>query len=353
MAQQQHYSVFTGEIGEYRDTVIALLERNFDQQSSARFAWIYENYPKGTPRLYLLRHEESGQVVGMGTLFPGNTHLHGNPVTTYVPGDFVVDSEHRSFANARRLINAAIAQCQSRAPAVMLCIPNRNSGPVILRSGFKPLGGSRDMVKVLRSREYLQRTLPFAPLAWLLSHPLDLALQLRDLFHTRARAGTLHTDVLTELDERFDELLRQFPSHFALVGERSRHHLNWRIAQSPYGNNRLFVLFDSPGGQPLACLAFSRHKGRVNILDVIFDGDWRHCEALINRFIHYQKREGADSVAVSFVGSGRLFGLFHSLGFMDRGSSRQVMYLTCGVDTALPELIADGDWYLTGVDNDV
>lgn len=347
------YSIVLGDVVAHKNIVISLLERNFDLPNSDRFSWIYENHPAGPPLFSLLRHEESNKFVGIGALFPRNIIIDGRLVTAFIAGDFVVDKDHRSLVTARMLIKAAVAQCRTMDPCIILAIPNDKSGLVILRSGFKILASSPVMVCVLRTGRYLRRTLGRRILTNLLAAPLDAAIKLRLVYFSLFVSSQYVHEIISHFDERFESLWATMGKGFSLIGQRDNIYLNWRIGESPEGQNQIFTLLCGREGTVLGYVSYLISKGRVSVTDLAFDGDWKNFRILMTRFCTYHSQLGTDSIVLSFVCCDNLIRQLKKIGFMVRGGLKQVMYYPSSEQVDAARYLLTGDWYLTPVDNDV
>lgn len=346
------YSIERANLDEHRSCLLDLWKRNLKIVCSGRYEWIYEKNPKGRPVVFLLKHEESSSFVGALALFPRCFFLQGKKINCYVCGDLIVDARHRTLGPAISLFKAAIQCCKDNDPCILVSIPNEKSEPLALRLGFKVLGEYLDLTKVLRSCPYLQQYMK-APAARLLSVPLDWLNTFRyDALPALRTRGYVY-EISDHFDTKIDGLWYSQSDVFSFVGERNSRYLNWRIKDSPYQKDNVFLLKTGHGGRLAGYLSYTEESNRISVSDMGFDGDLETLRHLCYMFSRYQRKQGNVSIVISVAGGAALVNGLKRAGFSVRGVKNNVVVYFSNKDINLLDLKETGSWYMTSADNDV
>ena len=347
------YTVQRVDFVEYKDLLLSLWQRNFQGVNPGRFSWIYEKNPNGPPVVYLLKHEESQSFVGTMALFPRPMLYKGQLIRAYICGDMAVDSQHRSLGPALSLLKAALKQCDKEDPCMLVSFPNNKSEPLTLRLGYKVLGGNCELVKVLKTRKYILRHCNSPNLATFLSWPLDALLRWRYETLIGLRARKYSYELLAQFDARFDPLWEGLKNACFLIGERKCDYLNWRVKESPYGDCRIFSIFEKQNRKICGYVAFHYGDSRASIIDMAFIGEIVNFKMLFFLFSKYIITHGADSVSISIVGGSNLFLEFKNIGFSSRIVKNKAVIYTSFENDIFEKIILDKYWYMTSIDNDI
>ena len=347
------YSVQQVDIFDYKEVLTSLWERNFQSEFVSRFSWIYEKNSNGIPVVYCLKYEESDSFVGAIALFPRIICINGEKIDAYICGDLVVDSQHRSLGPAIILFKAAIKKCREDAPCILLTFPNEKSGPVVRRVGFKVFGEYCEMTKVTKTYKFILKYMSLPAIAYPLSLVLDWLLFLRYDVFPFLTIKRCTFQVVSEFDERFDDLWDRVAKHFDFIGDRSCRYLRWRIKESPYGEYEIFVLMARKSKKILGYVACSVVDKSVKIIDIAFDEDLVKLSHLFFMFIKYQKGQNINNMTIGIGANNSLINLFKKRGFWMRCTLCKVMIYSASNDANLIKNISEGKWYLTSVDNDI
>lgn len=345
------YSIEEGDRALHKQVILDLWQRNFPEVAQGRFVWMYENNPSGPPIIFLLKHEESGSLVGALALFPRRIFVHGVATNAYICGDLVVDAQHRTLGPAIFLLKAAIDQCKKEPPCILLSFPIKKSEKVAERAGFMVLGEHCQLTKVIRSSKYFHRYIQSKLAVRALSSLFDSFFYLFEtVFHLRLMKK-YKWQVLDSFDQRFDEFWKTISSSYAMIGERSAIYLNWRIKESPFCRSKVFVLLAN--GSLYGYIAFTHSNTKCEIIDLAYGGTNEQLRTLLQMFTRYQRFLGTEVVATTITGHKSIINQFRKLGFSLRNSENKVMYYSKQGDSETNLFGAGGIWYLTDADNDI
>ena len=349
------YSILQADIDIDKDKEILtqLWRRNFGQVPEGRFKWIYENNPSGYPTCFLVKHSETGSVVGSFSLFPRTIFIHGKSVQALISGDLVVDQKHRVIGLAIKMIKSAISMCDRNASGVLLGVPNEKSYGVSLKAGSEILGDVCEMTQVLRTYSYIRRHIHFPFMARVLSSLLDLKFRFRAKGLFRARKNNYTIEVARGFNERFDELWEKLFEKYSFIGERTSRFLEWRFSQSPYNEYKVFILASGRNMPLLGYVIFCVDGEKVKIADIGFDGTDRSFTELLSSFSLHQRAQGVESISLSIAGHPKLINLLEHMGYSLRSRKRKVLiYAPAKLKTVLKS-IKSARWLLTVADNDI
>lgn len=345
------YSIINADLGKDRESIIDLWRRNFESVPDGRYEWIYNNNPYGQPVCFLLKHDETDEIVGSYALFPRQLLLNGTSCRGYICGDLIVDTRHRSLGPAVSLVKAAIAKCNADGDSILFGFPNEFSAPVILMSGFNQLSDRIKLTKVIRTYPYLEKKCKSAWLARIVSWPLDTWLSIR--YGRGVSVRGCKYEVVSSFDARFDLLFEQQTRGYLLRGEPSRSYLNWRFVESPYAKNEIFTMERRADGTLCGYIVFCCVDKRVQIVDLGFSDADQTLPCMIAAFHRYQKSRGNISIAFDFAGDDRLLQRLVAAGFSIRSRELKTIIYTPPAHAGWVEEIQQGSWYLTAADNDI
>lgn len=347
------YSIIKADIKEYKEVIISLWRRNFQEIKEARYPWIYENDLSRIPICYLLKHDDSNSVVGAISLFPRSMYVNGKKIKAYICGDLVVDQKHRTLGPALFLFKAAISKCEENSSSILISFPIKISEVVALRAGFEVLGEYVHMTRMIRTFNYVMRYVNIPLFARLISYPLDLLLYCREMVLFQTISNNTQVGMLECADERFNDFGKKIVNNFSFKGEVSRFHLNWRFHDSPYGSYKIFTISEKDKKSVCGYIVFCMVKNRAHIVDFSFDNIEKSLDILFSSFSRYEKTQGVESITLSVVGSQKLIDQLKKNGYMLRSKETKVLIYAPSVCKEWISEMKSGIWYLTSGDNDV
>ena len=318
----------------HREAVLRLWRENLpapehQQNLLERSAWAYNDKPGGAARTVVALDEESGELVGCGSVYPRSVTAGGSRLLAGVLADFAVSRPHRSGA-AALLIQRALARGSGMEPELsfMYGLPNEAALPVFRRVGYKAIGCVRSWVKPLRAAYKLREYVPGASIARVAALPVDSYLTAAD--HRRARRFTpTQSFVLEHADHRFDTLWVRGSPNYRLAGERTAAYLNWRYATRSSSPRQFFCVQERSASDLLGYVVFSRRGTKIVVHDLFAENPEEAAERVLLQFTTDMRRDGCDSVFAVYFGDHRLEHSFNRSGFLTRSiPERSVMVLT-------------------------
>ncbi|GGK08995.1 hypothetical protein [Luteimonas terricola] len=254
------YTVHEADIERDRDLILGLWRGNLgeDARMARKYDWFYRQCPLGAPLTLLLRHEESGEWVGVGSAGPRQMLMGGSRVLAGVLVDLAVLPVHRSLGPAL-ILQTALMKAGAKRFELLYGFPNPKAAAVFKRVGYAPLGELTRYVRVLRHGDYARRRVPA-----LLAGPAGWALDALDRLRLRARSVRLQGQWQARADATLGALWSLAGAGDGPVAVRDLAFLRWRFDQSPLVEVRYLVVRDADGG----ALAWFAGEARVHGLHV-------------------------------------------------------------------------------------
>lgn len=243
MSKAPAYTVHEADPERDREVVLALWRGNLGDEArmAAKYDWFYRDCPDGVPLMLLLRHEESGEWVGVASAGPRRMLRTGEPVLAGVLVDLTVLPAHRSLWPALSL-QMALMEAGGKHFELLYGFPNPKAAAVFKRVGYVPLCKLVRHARVLRHGDYARRRVP-APLAVPAGWLVDTADRLR----VRAWAGGLRGRWQDQADEALGAMWTEEAAGDGPVAIRDLAFLQWRFDRSPLVKVRYLVAEDAQG----------------------------------------------------------------------------------------------------------
>ncbi len=331
-----------------RGSILELWRRNLPDAPEHRYAWLYG---AGPATAWLLK-SGTGSVVGAAGLMRRELQLAGRRVRAGQAIDLNVDQSHRSIGPALSLQRALVAAVKEGRFDLIYALPNAKSEPVLRRVGYRPLGTLQRWARPLASDAPFKRWLRQKGLRKATSAVVDSFLYLNSPEAFYRRPAGLRVHVTDRFDARFDGLWERAAPQFQVIGERTSAYLNWRFCQCPQVRHRVFYLA-SADDELLAYLVYSPGEKTAYVSDFLFNEPDK-LDLLLIEFLRQMRRQKAEVVATSFLGSHVVGRRLKRLGFWMRPSDWKAM-LYVDRQRLGPEAEGLGDaesWFLTRADVD-
>jgi len=347
------YSLIKADINLNKNEIFRIWDRNYPGALEKKFKWIYKNNPAGKAHVWLLKHEVSGEFIGITALFPKKFAANGTTLLAGITGDLVVDKEHRSLGPAMMLQKAVISAVQDGTFDFIYGFPNKASEPVFKRAGYQILGERIRLVKILKTAPKLMR-LPFGKYWGLLLSPiLDAVLRLSSAETWFFLSKKFQCEDIKNIDERFDHLWEKQDFRYNILGERAKSHLKWKFFTKP-DNNRIFIIYDSDKKHIKGYIIYRQLEKTIEIRDFLFTSDKEASSALIAGFLRHARSLKADSVVIAMLRNNKFIQFMKQFGFIERKDEQKIFVLFSDKALTLhPSLKNNADWLLLQSDDDM
>lgn len=311
------YTVHEADVARDRDAVLALWRGNLGQDAhmAAKYDWFYRDSPAGPPLLLLLRHEASGDWVGVAGAGPRRFRHGGADRRAGVLVDLAVLPEHRSLGPALTLQQAMLERGLARFD-LLYGFPNPKAVPVFKRVGYGALGTLARMARVLRHGPYVRRRLPALPSV--LALPAGLLLDLADRVRLALPGRGLRGQWSAQTPPELDALWAGSDHGSGPVAVRDAAFARWRFDACPLVGTEHLLVRDRAGAAR-AWFACQRRDGALHVADAWSDrgaaGVPADCIAVLLRAA---RARGAQALSIEIVADGAAAAGWEACGFVVR-----------------------------------
>lgn len=343
MDTQPAYTVHEADLERDRELILGLWRGNLgeDARMARKYDWFYRQCPYGTPLTLLLRHEASGEWVGIASAGPRQMLMGGRRVLAGVLVDLAVLRAHRSLWPALSL-QMALMEAGAKRFDLLYGFPNPKAAAVFKRVGYVPLCKLVRHARVLRHGNYARRRVP-APLAV----PAGWVLDAIDRLRLRIRGARLQGQWQAHADAALGTLWSPACANDGPVAVRDLAFLRWRFDQSPLIDVRYLVVRNADG-ETLAWFVCEARGEALYVRDF-----WSRRGAIgpssaeLATLLGCAREAGHASVSIE-LGMAAVTDAWHAAGFVAR-EARPVFWHSPG---ASQEALAAAEPWLTSADED-
>jgi len=312
------YAVIDGDLRRDRARVIALWRGNLGSEArlDAKYDWFYLECPWGEPLLQVVRHEATGEWVGVAAIGPRRMLWQGREIRAGVLVDMAVAAAHRSLGPAlmlqRRVIERAAADFD-----LVYGFPNPKAVPVVKRVGYLKLADIVRCTRVLHHARYIGRLLPRL-VARPLGSVLDFADRIRDGLRSW-RVGRCFAEWSATADPRMQDLWAQSKPGDGLVSIRDPSALRWRFDKAAFHRTRYLLVSAEAGGPLEAWFACESEDTILHVRDFwSADAPRGVPRAAIDALVCAARAEGHAAISIQCTDAAGALSAWRSAGFIER-----------------------------------
>lgn len=341
------YSVRKIELESGRDDVLGFWRENFPTWPSKKYNWLYEQNVFGRAGCWTLLKEN--RVVGSAAVFPRDFIFRGRRLRGGITGDVGVDRRDRMMGPALQLLREIV---DNSSYDFIYGLPNRYAEPIHLRAGFRMLGTTVRMVRVLRADQYLAQRIRYAPAARILAAAGNVLLDARR-GRQRVDLAPYRIDLPVRFDDRFDALWhRAATAGTKLLGIRNRDFLNRRFVRCPYIDYHIVAVTRRSNHSVVGYVVYRIVDRVVHVSDCLAEDMTTHFDILLSAFVDHVRMLGFQAISMQFLGDDELIERLKEHGFSMRRDRRTVVvYAKPSADPA-EDLLDRVRWYFWEADND-
>jgi hypothetical protein len=347
------YKVVEADLERDREALLSFWRENLPQWPEKKYDWFYRNNPLQPAVCCALRESADDTYVGLAAVFPRRFVVDGQVCTGGISGDLAVRKSHRVLGPALTLQRTIVATCEKRAIDFIYGFPNERAEPVQKRVGYRVIGTSRRMVRILRSYNKVKERIRIPLLSRPVAALVDLFMRITSPESRRHRLRDFSVETPSSFDRRFDVLWEKVSKQYPVLGDRSQSGLNWRFSQCPYRDYRIFALTRKDDNELAGYIVYDTREGTARIADLLADNTDNTLPLLLTAFIRRMRRERLDRITVNYFGSPSLMRQLRRFRFSDRGSGGKVVLFTEPDFPHAATLYDQSNWYLLDGDNDV
>jgi hypothetical protein len=320
------YEIIKSDIHEDGDTIIGLWNKNNEKKIDQKFDWMYLSNPDGLASTWLVKQQETSDIVGMASVFPRNFRFNDRVYKAGIQGDFFIQKDHRSFGPALMLIRAIVKSLENSDIDFLYAFPNRQAKPIFRRAGYNYLGATKKHIRLLNINRLLadKTNLPNS----LLNIVGPISNQLIKLIYPDTwvfNFGRFETRITNTIDFDIEYLLSKYHES-CFTTEKTDYYLKWKYENDPDDNNLFFYIKDN-ALRVLGCIVFCIEPNNIiQIREILHTHNQSTLAALLALFFkHIKKWDVEYAYAQIYENSGFLAPSNHlDLTLSDQG--RKIVY---------------------------
>jgi len=347
-----NYTVYKGDLKEDKERFLKFWKEHFPLWPQTKYAWFYENNLYGQADIWLARDEDKNTIIGTMVIFPKDIILDGERRHVGIAGDLGVDITYRGHGIGKALLKESVAHYSEYGMDFIYGTPNVVSGAVCKRGGFQVVGWAVRMVKVIRSYYRIKRVVKIGFMARMLSAVVDTFLKLGSKERKFKIDDRYDFEEMADFDERFDDFWKKISPDHIMIGERTREFLNWRFANCPFKDFKVFLITNKSKGTILGYIIFRYEEGSVQISDLMVTDVDEMLPPLLAGFIKKRRNEDINIFTIFMLGSEKIVSVLKDFGFSVRPDRRSVIAI---IDPDLPyagQVLRKENWHFMEGDND-
>ena len=320
------YTICRADIEKDKDDILRFWRNNHPKPLDRKYAWIYEGNPAGKAKVWMVKHSETGECVGITALFPRKFSVQGVSTVAGISGDFLVNQMHRTMGPAIMLQRSIITAIEEKDMDFIYGFPNKAAELIMKRVGFRLVGSLTKLVKVVKTAPQLRELGLHKYWIRLLSPFLDFALKLISVETWYRMKKGFVCEEIKDFDERFDQLWEEERLRFAVAGERTSKFLRWKYLEDPDDVNKVFCVFDSSGSVLKGYLIYCFKENSIEIRDFIFSPDRKAVRVLMACFFRHVRPIASESIVIRFLENNSITKKMKRFGFIKRKNTNNVYY---------------------------
>jgi predicted N-acetyltransferase YhbS len=339
------------DLADQRQEIVSFWNMHLPGWRESKFDVFYRSNPAGEATCWVMRHDQTGEIAGSTAVFPRTLRIEGKSRLAAIAGDLGVASRHRRKGLALRLHQAVVEHCREADYEFVYGTANPASRVVVTRAGYREIGRTVRLVKVLKTRSYIERSGLLRPLAGFIARPADAVLRSHSYERRYVRPSGIATERPDRCDERFDSLWLAGRDHYPICGERTARFLNWRFFDYPPDRFSCFAVRDEES--LLGYVVYQVVDGHWHVEDTFATDTDALLTQVLPEFTLHARGNRAETIVFHLFGNQRIIEALATFGFKARGDFR-TMVVFSPEDCAEAETIYRKDnWFFFHADNDV
>jgi len=321
-AKSATYSVHMDDYRRHNgveDLLMLGLSHKSDDSAVERTNWIYKNNPAGKARVFIVKHNDSGQDVGLLTLCRRQIWTPKETINAGIFCDLVTDKSHRTLGPALSLMKAAGDTISQSEFGRLYGWPNDKSVVLYKRLPAVEPGKINIYRRYLDWSSVLQSRMPKIP-----ATILGSAIKVIDSTVLKIKQVLIKRSYSIQHDVQFtsmvDEVWSAARHRFSEIGVRDREFLNWRFLHNPDCEHRIFSLYSKDGNTMKGYVVYRELTSEsIEIGDFLAIDDKSTERDLLTAFNNFVKSTQYKKISLLFSGTAETTKNLHRCGFIRVG----------------------------------
>lgn len=311
------YEVLQIDPAQHKEGILKFWEDYLPGTPVGRFEWLNRGNPAGEAIWFFAFNRKNNDIAGVISIMPKEITLKGRTMRGGILGDFMVQSKYRVFGPNLLLPKTVLSRLSNKGLNFFYTVPNLKSEEIMKRVGFNKAGVMYSLVKVIRTRHYLNKYLNFFA-GHCISPFADVCLRTISRETYVSGAGVFEETAV--IDDPFDFLWQRVKfQQPQMMGDHSPSYIRWRYLQNPLHKFRVLTYKKESNGDLLGFIVFTIERERLYIFDIIAL-ERTYINRLLKKVISIGMKEYCVSICIDVFETNPLLPLLKSFGFLNARS---------------------------------
>jgi hypothetical protein len=317
----ERFRIIQADPTRYENNILAFWEEYLPGTPPRRFEWLNQGNPAGPAIWFFAFDEKNNELAGVISIMPKEIILKGQTIRGGILGDFMVSSKYRVFGPNLQLPRTVSSHLKDLSFDFFYTVPNPESEKIINRIGFKHAGVMHSLVKLLKTKPYLNKYLHSSAGPYL-SPFTDIGLRIISRETYVSASGVC--EEVSVIDESFDVLWKKIIMQQPLmIGNHSSSYITWRYLHNPLYNFRVLTYREELKGELLGFIVFTIDQEKLYIFDIIAVN--KTCvHKLLKKIVGVGRIEKCVSINIDVFETNPLLPTLKSFGFLHARSDTAV-----------------------------
>lgn len=349
------YVIVKSDIRKDKDAIIRFWNENNAKSLDKKFQWMYLSNPDGLASTWLIKKQETSDIIGMASIFPRKFCYDNRTYNAGIQGDFFIHKDHRSFGPALMLIRTVIKYFKNSDIDFLYAFPNRKAEPIFRRAGYESLGTLRKYTRLFDIKDLLaaKTNLP-NPLLRIIS---PISNQLLKLIYPDTwilNFNLYDVKITNTIDFDIDFLLKIYHDNCFTVHKTTRY-LKWKYENDPDDNNYFFYIKDNTH-RVLGCIVFCIESNNIiQIREILHTYNQSTLSALLALFFKHIKKDNINYAYAIIYDNCSFMVHSNNLDLTPSRRGRNIVYTlnpNTEEDTQISNLLHSQSFFLCNSDED-
>ena len=251
---------------KYRNEIIQLWKECLPGTPEGRFDWLAEGNPAGPAEWFLAIDENSGNVVGTGSLMPKELFYNGKRTKGGIVGDLMVTPTVRKQGVAQHIQRMIVDSLEKLEMDFLYVVPNDKSNKLLAQAGIDHVYLLNNYLLPVDFQYYLKKLGFNLPVKLL----FNFLQKVGDIFFIHSGNDEQCTiSTVSNFNEDIDDLwqtVKETPN--VLIGSRSSAYLHWKYCKNPVSDFQI-LQYRTSSGVLVGYIIFSVTNSQLHICELV------------------------------------------------------------------------------------
>lgn len=306
---------------KYRDKIVQLWKQCLPGTPEDRFDWLAEGNSAGPAEWFLAIDEDSGNVVGTGSLMPRELFYNGQRIKGGIVGDLMVSPTARKQGIAQRIQRMISDSLEKLEMEFLYVVPNEKSNKLLVQAGIDKVFLLKYYLLPVNFEHYFKKIGFNLPVKL----PFNFLQKLGDRFIVSSSNDKQYSiSVVSCFNQEYDALwekVKEIPN--TLIGSRSSAYLNWKYCENPVSDFRI-LQYRTLSGVLVGYIIFSVSNSKLHIFELVSIKD-EYYICMISKLREFAKTEHLDGIYLCTTKNNPLLNKLWWNGFFPIGGNLKIL----------------------------